>query len=88
MSKNILIISELFEPMNAIGAIRPSKLAKFLADHGYNVTVYTSISTLSDKQYNPTKFTVLYDKPQDNVKISGSQTINTKNVSKRKAYFK
>jgi hypothetical protein len=37
--KNILIISYLFAPKNAIGAIRPTKFAKYLTKLGYKVDV-------------------------------------------------
>lgn len=40
--KNILIISELFAPQNRIGAIRPTKICKFLKREGYFVDVVTS----------------------------------------------
>ena len=43
---SVLIISELFYPMNRIGAVRPTKLAKFLALKKYNVTVFTSSDCL------------------------------------------
>lgn len=37
--KNILIISYLFAPNNEIGAVRPTKLAKYLTIKGFNVSV-------------------------------------------------
>lgn len=40
--KRILIISELFYPTNRIGALRPSKICKFLIERGYNVDVITA----------------------------------------------
>ncbi|WP_158587646.1 glycosyltransferase [Neobacillus notoginsengisoli] len=40
--KNILIISYLFAPENAIGAIRPLKIAKYLKKNKYNVDVVTT----------------------------------------------
>ena len=39
MGKRILIISYYFAPQNAIGAVRPTKLAKYLARMGHEVTV-------------------------------------------------
>lgn len=39
MKKRILFISYYFAPQNAIGAIRPTKLAKYLARMGHEVTV-------------------------------------------------
>ncbi len=39
--KRILIISELFYPTNCIGALRPTKICKFLIDKGYNIDVIT-----------------------------------------------
>lgn len=38
----IFLIAEFFPPMNMIGAVRPYQLAKFLVEHGHNVTVFTS----------------------------------------------
>ncbi len=39
MMKSILIVSYFFAPQNAIGAVRPTKLAKYLTRMGYDVTV-------------------------------------------------
>ncbi|MEG0740599.1 MAG: hypothetical protein RR521_00140 [Clostridia bacterium] len=39
MAKRVLIISYYFAPQNQIGAIRPTKLAKYLAAQGNEVTV-------------------------------------------------
>ncbi|MDD3213033.1 MAG: hypothetical protein PHY64_05140 [Eubacteriales bacterium] len=39
MSKSILLVSRYFAPQNAIGAVRPTKLAKYLTRMGYEVTV-------------------------------------------------
>ena len=39
MGKRILIISYFFAPQNAMGAVRPTKLAKYLSRMGYEVTV-------------------------------------------------
>ena len=39
MNKRALIISYYFAPQNTIGAIRPTKLAKYLTRLGYDVTV-------------------------------------------------
>lgn len=39
--KRILIISELFYPKNAIGALRPTKIRKYLTERGYTVDVIT-----------------------------------------------
>ena len=40
--KRILLISELFYPTNRIGALRPSKICKFLIDRGYDIDVITA----------------------------------------------
>jgi glycosyltransferase involved in cell wall biosynthesis len=37
--KSVLLISSFFAPQNAVGAVRPTKLAKYLARMGYGVTV-------------------------------------------------
>lgn len=62
MSKKVLLVSELFEPMNRIGAVRPSKLAKYLTRNGVDVTVFTSYKTIIHNTYSPDGFIVLYDK--------------------------
>ena len=38
MNRRALIISYYFAPQNTIGAIRPTKLAKYLTRLGYDVT--------------------------------------------------
>ena len=54
-------MSELFEPQNAIGAVRPSKLAKYLAQMGHDVDVFTSRIGKQDIPYEPFGFHVIYD---------------------------
>lgn len=39
--KRVLIISDEFFPSSSIGAVRPSKIAKFLTKRGYDVHVFT-----------------------------------------------
>ena len=39
MKKRVLLISYYFAPQNTIGAIRPTKMAKYLERMGYEVTV-------------------------------------------------
>lgn len=41
-NKKILIISYFYAPANAIGAVRMTKISKYLNEKGYNVTVVTS----------------------------------------------
>lgn len=50
MKKRILIVSYFFAPQNAIGAVRPTKLAKYFTRMGYAVTVACgqSLSALCD----------------------------------------
>lgn len=69
----VLIVSELFEPLNRIGSIRPSKLAKMLSKSGYEVDVFTSYKTKVDKEYNPQGFRIIYDKTK-------SYSSNNRNV--------
>ncbi len=45
MSKRVLIVSRFFAPQNAIGAVRPTKLAKYLTRMGYRVTVLCGDAT-------------------------------------------
>ncbi len=61
MKEKILIATELFEPLNAIGAIRPSKLARYLTGIGYSVDVFTSWKTRVQCGYQPAGFRVFYD---------------------------
>ena len=42
--KRVLLISELFYPENAIGALRPSKFRQYLLTKGYCVDVITKSS--------------------------------------------
>ncbi len=41
--KSVLLISYYFAPQNAIGAVRPTKLAKYLTRLGYEVTVLCAV---------------------------------------------
>ena len=50
--KRILIISYYFAPQNVIGAVRPTKLAKYLARMGHEVTVIAGGGL--DGQIDPT----------------------------------
>jgi len=43
MSKSVLLVSYHFAPQNTIGAVRPTKLAKYLTRMGYDVTVLCGI---------------------------------------------
>jgi len=47
--KRILIVSYYFGPQNAIGAVRPTKLAKYLVRMGHEVTVICGIGMTSLK---------------------------------------
>ena len=49
--KRILIVCELYYPLNTIGAIRPSKLARYLQAEGYRVDVFTA-TELSRPEYH------------------------------------
>lgn len=50
--KRILIISELFYPKNAIGALRPTKIRKYLTEKGYTVDVITKSFSEKDSFEN------------------------------------
>lgn len=50
--KRILIISELFYPKNAIGALRPTKIRKYLTEKGYTVDVITKSFAEKDRIEN------------------------------------
>jgi glycosyltransferase involved in cell wall biosynthesis len=43
LKKSVLLISYYFAPQNAIGAVRPTKLAKYLTRMGYDVTVLCGV---------------------------------------------
>jgi glycosyltransferase involved in cell wall biosynthesis len=47
MNKRILIVSQCFAPQNKIGAVRPTKLTKYLLRMGYEVTVLCGKDLLS-----------------------------------------
>ncbi len=49
--KRILIISEMFFPLNAIGAVRPTKISKYLTKLGYEVDVVAE-NPVHDKENN------------------------------------
>lgn len=84
MSKRILIVSYLFEPLNEIGAIRPTKLAKYLSASGYEVDVYTSATNLVSKVGENREYKVIYsgDNPLITSNMHKSTSINHSAKSK------
>lgn len=60
MPKRVLILTELFQPLNTVGAIRPGKLAKFLHRRGYDVTVFCSAANLRGGDAPVFPFRVIY----------------------------
>ena len=60
MKRSVLIISELFYPSSRIGAVRPTKLAKYLHRKGYDVTVFTSAACLGGTAAPAPAYRVLY----------------------------
>ena len=78
--KKVLIICQFFEPLNAVGAIRPSKLAKYLTDDGFDVDVITSAKCY-DKSVTNKKYKVLY---AGNIKKDVQQTNNDTNHHNRR----
>lgn len=59
----ILIVCQLFEPMNEIGAVRPTKLAHFLSKKGYSVDVFTSSDGINGKaDFNNKPYRLIYDR--------------------------
>ena len=61
--KRVLIVSYLFEPQNAIGAVRPSKLAKYLSEDGYSVDVFTTSEGLNCMEAQNKTYRIIYDNP-------------------------
>ena len=55
--KKILIVSYLFAPYNTIGAIRPTKIAKYLTVQGVSVDVITGLpkNNIDEKLKNDIK---------------------------------
>ena len=51
--KRILIVSYYFAPQNVIGAVRPTKLAKYLARMGHEVTVICGLGRDGKKDPTP-----------------------------------
>lgn len=47
----ILLVSPFFAPNNTIGALRPTKMASFLAEHGHIIDVITA-GGISDSSFN------------------------------------
>ena len=81
----ILICSKLFYPSNAIGAVRPSNFAKYLAKFGHEITVITDEAKLNE---------VIVFQGVEIIRISNSKTIkrlmhrtqnyvNAKNANKK-----
>lgn len=72
----VLIISYLFAPNNDVGAIRPTKLAKYLVDRGHNVTVisngYSGNDSLSVPQGLFKHFMLRSKKPAANTGSAGA----------------
>lgn len=60
MAKRVLILSELFEPQNTVGAIRPGKLAKYLHQNGYSVTVFCAAENLRGAGAPERPYPVIY----------------------------
>lgn len=73
----VLLISHLFSPNNAIGAVRPTKITKRLIADGYEVDVFTYGYTDNDSLYdeiNVTNKYVINDKKVEfkkNTKVAG-----------------
>lgn len=97
--KRILIIARAFAPQNSIGAIRPTKIAKYLKiNHNYHVTVLTTFKSNAitdecleqDIKYvdNIIEITTKkYDKPNSiNKDIQINTRINNEISSRSKVY--
>lgn len=78
--KKILIISDLFYPSNQIGALRPTKIAKFLKEKGYEVDVFTRYST----EYNEKIMEICNKIDGFEKRTIGVDHTNKKNNTKRK----
>ncbi len=50
--KKVLIISEWFYPSSNVGAVRPTKIAKYLTKHGYRVDVVTGMPVSDENNVN------------------------------------
>lgn len=83
--RKILIVSELFYPMNRIGAVRPTKLAKYLNMRGYEVTVFTSNECLLNDNCLPIlPYSVIYARKTKPQVTDRKNTENDKHVDNRK----
>ena len=85
MNKRILIISELFFPLNLIGAVRPTKLAKYLQLKGYDVTVFTTDECLGmDKVAPDLPYRVIYAENKTNPESNRIHNVIGNSASKKK----
>lgn len=82
--KRVLIVSSLFEPINAIGAVRPSKLAKYLSKDGYCVDVFTTSEGLRCIETKAKPYHVIYDTPINTQSKSVKTSIPQMNGTKKK----
>lgn len=81
MSCKILVVSQLFEPQNEIGALRPTKFVKLLSEKGYDIDVFTSADTLVNADYRPSGFNIIYDRernsPGNSIRADSRQCISS-----------
>lgn len=81
----ILIVCQLFEPMNEIGAVRPTKLATFLSKKGHKVDVFTSSDRINGKvEIDNKPYRLIYDCIIQNPETSQAVSSYTKKKSHRK----
>lgn len=85
--KKILIISYLFAPNNDIGAIRPTKIASFLAKKGYIVDVISYGWKGNDSLPEPDAIRNHYMMNAVPVVLDGRQTPKSSTVAKRDGAF-
>ena len=83
--RNVLIISELFFPLNRIGAVRPTKLAKYLCLKKYNVTVFTSANCIQNSEDSVTlPYRVIYANKSKSLVNATSDAQTTKREKQTK----
>ncbi len=85
--KKILIICELFFPSSAIGAVRPSKIAKYLVKDGYEVDVFTRNTVDEEKIYgNVWGYSRAYKEESPSIVQKSSSQVKSRGALYKKLY--
>ena len=84
-AKRVLLVSEIFYPMNTIGAIRPCKLARYLQAEGYSVDVFTAAALSRPEDHVNAQYRLVSSPCNDTVeKESAGKTQRTEKQTAHK----